>query len=455
MGYVYLGIPLFFILKFRFLILYFCFAINYIANATTEVNSLLINKKHILELVITDLKLANLGSWMFFMSNNLDEASKIPIAGIEGVGHKIEGGRLSRYENSYENKWRDLGPVKIVKNTHWQSIVIPKEILFKNAGEKEWTGNIHWRLVLFPHHLKTAVFIPHKSHGTLNLKDQLNSGAATPFSINFSHFYDYSKKDIKNILTFGDGVLSSNVFQKENKLKISNINYINSALNEVQKHSVWWPNLKKYSNIDLSFENASGLLVPERVRSVIFSPLNFVDKVQKEMLLKARCCATQLSNRSALFVVNSIEDFPAQADGIILSWKGDIEKEIKLLNEIRKNYTGKIFAFMGKNFSLSDTHKRVLSISAFLKYKVYPLLPPDENIEILSHKEVVLFLWLKQHIDCINNDGIELTKLFPFPTAVHQKEFLQKKRYAINVYKASLIDVIKNEFLELKGSVSK
>jgi hypothetical protein len=442
-------------LKVRVLFFYFAFVIIYITNAYAEVNCLLINKKDVLELVITDTKLANLGSWIFFMSNNVDEGSDVPIAGVKGVGHKIEDGRLSRYEDSYENKWRDLGPVKIVKNNQWQIVIIPKGILFKATENKGWKGIINWRLVLFPHNIKTAFYIPKEQAGRLNLRNELQSDAATLNSINFSHFYDYSIKGTDKALAFGDGVLSNNSFQHKKKSINIKINFLNSALNEVQKYSLWWPNLNKFSYKDLAKENNLGLLVPKRIGSVIFSPLKLFDKEEKEIILKARCYATQHSNRRAFFMVNSIDDFPMESDGIILSWAGDIEKEIKLLNEIRKNYSGEIFAFMGRDFSLSKTHKRVLSISAFLKYKVYPILPPDESIEMLSHKEIILFLWLKQHIDYIKEEGKELQKLFPIPLAVHQKEFIQKKKFAINVYKESLINVMKKEFSDFKGLENK
>jgi hypothetical protein len=444
-----LGIPHFFNLKYRiFSYIFLLVFVLYSSAFTQEANALLINKKNHLELVITSKKIEHTGSWMFFISDNLGKGSKKAIAGIEGVAHKIEGGRLSRYEDASKNLWRDLGKVQIVKNKFWQSIVIPKSIFFKEKGVEIWQGKIFWRLLLFPHHIKNGgVLLPKDKPGVIDLENSINTQITKPQSINFSYFYNYALESTGNIFKFGDGSLSgNNIFSNKNNVNIKNINL---------DHTLWWPDLNSITSGDLSLDNQRAVVIPEKVKVVVYPTLNSIRSDFKQHIQNARLNATRLSGRKAIFTVDKKDEIPKTADGIILPWNGDLRNEIQLLAHIRNEFNGPIWVILNSAFHKDKASIKVLSVSVLLKYKVSPMFSPEENVDDLTHREYVFFAWLKKHIDHSIISNKEHTKLFEIPVGIYLKEFLIKKKYASGLYMKAVEEYMDVNFNSLVKSLKR
>jgi len=437
----------FFILNIRNLLSVGLILFALMSQGSGEVGAMLINKKDVLELVITDNRLQKLGSWMFFMSNNVDNVNEKTIAGVKNIGHKIEGGRISRYIESYEDVWQDLGPAKIIKNDYWQTIIIPKSILFKQKGEGYSKGNIKWRLILFPHAHNNAVFIPAHKVGAIPLKGKLIAGQANEASMNFSYFYQSFDEEQDQLLKFKNGTIGGNVTESFNVVEHS----IEKTFYHLNHNSLWWPNINSISLKNLSKENSKGTLIPSSINSIIFPSEKALNDKQTLWLNESRIKASHLSNRKAYLMIDAWKDFSNKADGLILSWENDLVEDIKLLDKTRKAFKGNLFVMMGKGFFKSDAQNIVLSMNVFLKNKVYPLLPPDENFKALSHENTVLHLWIKEHILQSVEHNKVYDKLYKIPKEVYHKSFLHKRRYSIPLYLNSLKNTLKEQFKNIEN----
>lgn len=401
-----------------------------------SVEALIINKSDYLELVISSKSIKETGSWMFFMSNDLETGKGHTLAGIKNVDYKIEGGRLARYSKAYEKKWHDLGKCEVLTQGNFQISLIPKSILIKPNGK------IDWRLVIFPHDKKEPVFIPEKL-STLELKNPLRVGPAQQNSVHLAYFLDNTEKEA--FVSFKSGSINKLVF-KNPQSAIPQISFDN--LRDPSPNSLWLLPLKSSLTQNLS-ENANALLtINELTKSLVFDRILKASSEQKKLINSARFKSAHHSGRKAFFLVEEMGDIPQYADGLLMTWRGPFQKKFKCLDVARKVYSGPIFSFIGSKFYDMSEKKQALAIKAFLRYHVFPILEPDQNLSALKHDEVLMYFWLWIH----NKHAVENELVYqvfkPFSKRVQDETLTKLRRYAFSAYLKKCWKMLNEDFVK-------
>lgn len=421
----------------RHLIFLFIFPFCIKTVFSEELQVALMNKRDHLELIINKNKISETGSWMIFLSNELETGSKQNYAGLSNVDFKIEGEMLSRYILDEDPEWRGLRKCKKVVLGSWQLLQIPKSVFLKPEGE------VHWRFVAFPHGKLQPEYHPRKGIASINLKHSIDVSAYNGEGLNFASFYQGQSKKV----SFRSG--KEFVYPKIKTAPYPIINYTKAGFVNPIENALWWPTMKGVTLNSLAKESRMGLKVKSSAKAIVFDRLQTEDLKLKRMVLRARLEACKRVGKKAFFHVVDQSDIMDGMDGLIVEWPEHDAKYIAALKELRSAFFGPIWGYYGPQFWNEVKKNRNLSLRAWLKLKIIPLLSPQYIVEELSHQQTVFYIWFKLHIEYAYFERLEMKKISPVPAHLFVPEYRQMKKYSMDLYLKKVSNLLKDEFYKI------
>lgn len=379
-----------------------------LASAAPEAT--VVSKTDVIECVIDTSSPDDTGAVIWLFGGDLPGKSNLEIAGIRDLDYKMEGGRLARFTDDGKNPWQDLGEVRSLKKGDWQISILPKSLFFNQKAV------LRWRLLLFPKGGEAAVPYPADSTAELRLDCFVAAPAATAESLDFAYFFFPPPQAASGVLVFFD-------FKRHARLKTVGAApaaeafepWDRRSFNEPCPGCLWWPR-NSLSAQDGYKEDMKLSCAATSYSAVVFDIIRDVEAWEMDMLLDARLLAAAQAGKRAFFYVESPEDAPLDAKGLILRPGKDAEKHVLLLGKIaEKCKKADFFVSFGHDFFRLPEKERGLLSEAWLRFAVEPLLEADFTVEEMDEPDLTAFLWLREHLRCVKKTGSSINAMPPLP----------------------------------------
>lgn len=413
----------------------------------SDVNAVVINRRDALECVIDVEALHKTGVWMWLIDNHLSTGRAVAMAGLKGCDYRIEDGRLYRYSGYFGESWRDLGECEVRVENGFQILSVPKTALLKPDS------GIEWRLVFYPHNEESPVFFPLSGPGTLPGGPGVALSEGQRDAVFLDHFFDNSGmlSSWMNLPDFvsGGGLRS---FKAPEVPNISNL-HLRSSFNDPFPGTLWWPVSHSGESTEIMKEFQYGRKSMKGVRAVVMEAPKALSASQTRELFEARQEALHKSGILLFVRARQFDDIPAQADGALIDWSGDLMERIRALRKGDMVFYRPLWVVINRGFFDSQTEDKLVSWQTWLDLKARPVLHPSLVPSDLSHESVIDFVWYAVQIrDVIESGREQPVPLSPPYQALNHPRVIRWRQVDFDRYLEKTLAACEEAFRQLKPS---